>query len=263
MVIHKLPESANKVIHEYTNLPLGGKKVVTPYYINLKSQRAGLRVLVGKGDPGEIAREVNVVAQLKSIDLNQLSEYEIRKLMQDSHIGIDCSGFIVHIVNFWLRNQGGKPLINYIVFRDQNILSRLKRRFRPVEQLGANILTNDANCNRIDSINDVKPGDFIRSKGLRKNSHHIILVSEVTIEDNIVKEIEYVHSIKGYNEENGVRFGKILVNDHTKKLHEQLWTEVQNSRNWTYEGYTSDLEDNGVRRLKRIKLEFETTNYEQ
>lgn len=259
MIVHKLPPSAYKVIDEYLNLPLGGKKVVCPYYINPKSQRAGLRVLVGKGDPGEIAREMNVIAQLKSVDLNVLNEHEIRLLMQDSHVGIDCSGFISHIVNYWLKNQGDKPLINYIKFENNNILHKLKRKFRPVEQLGAKLITNLENCKEIKDLNEIRPGDFIRSKGLRKNSHHIILISEVTLEDDIVTELEYVHSIKGYNAENGVRFGKILISDNKKNLEDQIWTEVQDSRNWTYEGYTSDLEDNGIRRLKRVNLTFETT----
>jgi hypothetical protein len=262
MIVHKLPASAYKVIDEYLNLPLGGKKIACPYYINPKSQRAGLRVLVGKGDPGEIAREVNVIAQLKSVDLTVLNEDEIRLLMQDSHVGIDCSGFLTHILNYWLKNQGDRPLISYVKFENNDLLSKLKRKLRPVEHLGAKLLTNLDNCKEVTEINDIRPGDFIRSKGMRKNSHHIILISEVTLEDERVTELEYVHSIKGYKAENGVRFGKILITDINKSLEDQIWTEVQDSRNWTYEGYTSNLEDNGIRRLKKVNLSFETTSNE-
>lgn len=262
MIVHKLPSSAYKVIDEYLNLPLGGKKVNCPYYINPKTQRAGLRVLVGKGDPGEIAREMNVIAQLKSVDLSILNKDEIRLFMQDSHVGIDCSGFITHILNYWLKNQGDRPLISYIKFENNDIFNKLKRKLRPVEQLGAKLLTNLENCREISELNNIRPGDFLRSKGLRKNSHHIILISEVTLEDGKVTELEYVHSIKGYNAENGVRFGKILITDNKRKLEDQVWTEVQDSRNWTYEGYTSNLEDNGIRRLKRINLNYETISNE-
>lgn len=251
---YSLPESARKVIHEFTHLPIGGKEIVAPYFINTKSQRGGLRVLSGKGDPGEIAREVKVQCQLKGIDVYKLTENEIRDFMRENHIGIECSGFIVHVLNYWLRVNGKRPLIKYLKFYDNNFINRLKRKLRPVEQIGANTITSDLNCDPILNLNDVRPGDLIRSKGQRKNSHHILLISEVTFEDDIIKEIEYVHSISSYEEENGVRFGKILVNNPNDAIQNQTWTEIKNGRNWTYEGLINQLEDNGLRRFKRINL---------
>lgn len=251
---YSLPESAKKVIHEFTNLPVADKKIVSPYYINTKSQRGGLRVLSGKGDPGEISREVKVQSQLKGIDLYKLNEQQIREFMITNHIGIECSGFVVHVLNYWLRMNGKKPLIKYMKFDNNNFINRFKRTFRPVEQLGANTITNDNNCSLITNLEDIRPGDLVRSKGQRKNSHHILLISEVTFEDDILKEIEYVHSIKAYEEENGVRFGKILINDPKADIQNQIWTEIKNERNWTYEGLMNQLEDNGIRRLKRINL---------
>lgn len=251
---YKLPESALKVIHEFTNLPIANKSIVTPYFINTKSQRGGLRVLSGKGDPGEIAREVKVQSQLKGIDLYKLSETQIRDFMTTNHIGIECSGFIVHVLNYWLRMNGKRPLIKYMRFKNNNFISKFKRLLRPVEQLGANTITSDLNCTKIEKLEDVRPGDLIRSKGHRKNSHHIVLISEVTFEDDILKEIEYVHSISGYEEENGVRFGKILINNPEDEIQNQTWTEIKNGRNWTYEGLINQIEDNGIRRLKRINL---------
>jgi hypothetical protein len=260
--IYKIPESAQKVIHEFTQLPIGGKNIVCPYFINPKSQRAGLRVLIGKGDPGEIAREVNVHAQLKSLDIYKLNETEIRQFMIDNHIGIDCSALVVHILNYWLKNQGDSPLIKYLKFTNSSFISKLKRQLRPVEQIGANLLTNHDNTSKVKNLNDVRPGDLIRSKGQRTNSHHVMLITEVTTHDGVVKEIEYVHSVKQYNEENGVRFGKILVNNIHEKLHEQNWTELKDGRNWAYEGYIKNLEDNGIRRLKNVKLKFNTETHE-
>ena len=254
-----LPESAKKVIYEYTHLPLGGKEIVTPYYMNPKSQRGGLRVLVGKGDPGEIAREVKVLSQLKGLDLTKLSATEIRAMMIDNHIGIDCSGFIVHIMNYWLKMQNDRILVNYLKFKNNSIISRLKRTFRPVEQIGANLLTNSENCKVIHDLNEIRPGDLIRAKGQRKNSHHVMLVTEVTFEEDGVKEIEYVHSTRNYGEENGVRFGKILISDPKEIFYKQTWTEIKDGRNWTYEGLMNEVADNGFRRLKNIKLNFVTS----
>lgn len=258
MIIYTLPESAKKVIEEYSHLPLGGKQIICPYFINPKTQRAGLRVLIGKGDPGEISREVKVHAQLKGIDLSKLSASEIRQFMMDNHIGIDCSGLVSHVYNFWLKQEGKNPLITYLKFKNNSWLQKLKRTLRPVEQIGANTLTNSDNTKPINNINEIRPGDFIRSKGLRKNSHHIMIVSEVTMIDNNVNEIEYIHSIKGYNEENGLRFGKIIISDSGTTLDKQVWTEIKDGRNWAYEGYMNQLEDNGVRRLKNINLSYIT-----
>lgn len=263
MTVYTLPWSAKKVIEEYANLPLGGKNIVCPYYINPKSQRAGLRVLVGKGDPGEIGREVKVHSQLKGIDLQKLSEEGIRQFMLDNHIGIDCSGLVVHTYNYWLKNEDKRPLIKYLKFKNNGFIARLKRKMRPVEQIGANTLTNEENTKIIRDLNKVRPGDFIRSKGLRRNSHHIMIISEVTIVDENVKEIEYTHSIKGYNEENGLRFGKILISDPKLPLEKQTWTEEKDGRNWAYEGFINQLEDNGIRRLKHVKLNYDKVNHEQ
>jgi len=263
MTTYTLPESAKKVIDEYTHLPIGGKEIVSPYFINPKTQRAGLRVLVGKGDPGEIAREVKVHSQLKGVDLYKLSAEEIRQFMIDNHIGIDCSGLVVHTYNFWLKNEGKSPLINYLKFKNNSPFQRLKRVLRPVEQIGANTLTNSDNTIPIKNINEIRPGDFIRSKGLRKNSHHIMIISEVTSVNNRVTEIEYIHSIRGYNEENGLRFGKIIISDPSLELYKQTWTEIKDGRNWAYEGYINQLEDNGVRRLKHVKLSYITNEDEQ
>ena len=251
---YSLPESAKKVINEFTNLPIAGKKIVSPYFINTKSQRGGLRVLSGKGDPGEIAREVKVQSQLKGIDLNKLNESDIRNFMITNHIGIECSGFVVHVLNYWLRMNGKRPLIKYLKFENSNLINKVKRTLRPVEQISANTITSHLNCTKIHKLSDIRPGDLIRSKGQRKNSHHILLISEVTFEDDILKEIEYVHSIRGYENENGIRYGKILVNNPDDDIQNQTWTEIKNDRNWTYEGFTNQLEDNGVRRLKRINL---------
>lgn len=258
MTVFSLPRSANKVVDEYKSIPLGGKKVICPYYINPKSQRGGLRVSVGKGDPGEISREVKVIAQLKGVDLNKLSVEEIRQFMMDNHIGIDCSGLVVHIYNYWLKNQGDKPLINYLKFKKNDLWHRLKRKLRPLEQIGANTLTNDENTVIIKNYNDVRPGDFIRSKGLRKNSHHIIIISKVIMREGIVEELEYIHSIKGYEDENGLRFGSIKIINPKLGLDKQQWEEIKNGRNWTYEGYMNQKEDNGLRRLTGVKLNYLT-----
>lgn len=259
MKVLTIPETAQQVIDEYEQLPLGGKKVVCPYHINPKIQRAGLRVYSGKGDPGEITREVKVIAQLKGIDLAKMSGQQIREFMQENRIGVDCSGFVVHVVNYWLKRSGLKPLITYLEFPDRNLYSKLRRVLRPVEQIGANLLTGELNCKPVDDFNEIRPGDFIRSKGLVKNSHHISLITNVQFrDDGEIEQFSYVHSQRYYEEDHGIREGTVFITKPNKNLLEQTWTEEKNKRNWTYEGLEKDFKDNGIRRLKRVKLPFST-----
>lgn len=255
--ILSIPKAAQIVIDEYMKLPLGGKEVSAPYFMNLKKQRAGLRVLVGKGDPGEMAREVKVTAQLKGIDLNKMDTNQIREFMITCNIGIDCSGFFAYVYNNWLRSQGKKRLITYLSFNSNNFFSKLKRKFRPIQNIGANTLTGEKNAKKITDLNNIKPGDMIRSKGRQKNSHHILLITRVVLHNDIIEEFEYVHSAKYYDDENGVKFGKVKITNPNGELKDQNWLEVKDGRNYTYEGLMNQYEDNGIRRLKNISLSYD------
>jgi len=254
----KLPESADQVINEYLKLPLGGKEVACPYHINKRKERVGLRALVGKGDPGEIVKEVKVWAKLKDFDLFKATSDQIREFMVDRSIGIDCSGFVVHLLGFILKSEKKKRLWQYMKFPDNSLIGVIRRSFRPIENLGANTLTNLENCIEVKDINKVLPGDLIRSKGLVKNSHHVIIIYSVLKEGNKVKEIEYVHSRMHYGNNNGIAFAKIIITDDKLPLEKQKWTEVQDGKNWTLEGFLKDRSDNGIRRFKSFKINYLT-----
>lgn len=242
--------SAKQIIDEYMNLSLGGKKVVCPYYMNVIKERAGLSALIGKGDPSDIEKEVKVWAKLKDFDLNKATVEQIRQFMIDHHIGVDCSGFIVNIFNHWFKTIGKKPLITYLKFNRNSIMLRLKRLIRPVENIGANTITSLQNTIPITKFDDVLPGDFIRSKGKVKNSHHISLITKVIKVDGHVKEVEYVHSTRHFASQNGVRYGKIRITNADKPLSEQNWIEGGRKVNSTLQGFKNMEEDNGIRRLK-------------
>ena len=251
----EIPDSAKLIINEYKNLPIGGKVVNVPYFMNLKKRRAGLRVLVGKGDPGEIVREVYVTAQGKSFDLKKATIHQIRQFMIDSNIGVDCSAFIVHIYNSWLRSEGKSPLNKYLQFQNNSFISKLKRFLRPVENIEANLLTGHLNTEIIKSLNNILPGDLIRSKGKYKNSHHVLLIIKVVKDQNQVKEFDYIHSTREYDDNNGIKEGKIVISDIHGKLIDQNWQEIKDGRNWTYEGFLKENNDNGIRRLKNVPLQ--------
>ena len=55
-MIETLSASALKIINDYLHLPIPGHDVVCPYYNNRRANlRAGLRALIGKGNPEDIA----------------------------------------------------------------------------------------------------------------------------------------------------------------------------------------------------------------
>ena len=62
-----LSPKAQQLIHNYLNLPFKGVNGVRcPYFNNARlKQRGQLRVLVGKGTPGEIAEEAYIISVQK------------------------------------------------------------------------------------------------------------------------------------------------------------------------------------------------------
>lgn len=250
-----LGKNANNIIHEFNNLQLGGKSVVCPYHINPKSSRANLRVLSGKGSPEEIVLETEIYAKLGGLDLTKMSESEVRKFMIKRHIGIDCSGFIVHVLNEEVQERLGKKLWSVIIKKKRNIYSSLRYFLRPVENIGVADLTSDLNSSEIKNLNDVKAGDIIRFTSL-KSEHglHVLLIHEIELENDKLIKIKFVNSNRYYGDENGIRFGEIIINDNKLGLEKQKWIDLDyNGENYTYEAYIKDLSISGIYRLNIFK----------
>ncbi len=245
----EIPEAAKKLIHRYENLELGGKHIVAPYFINIKKAK-DLRAMVGKGTPEEIEMEAKIWEKLKGINFEEMSEKEIKQFLIDRWLGIDCSGFIMHVLNEWHKVETGKSIWSKMKTNRPSFLRRLAYFLKPVENISANTISNEENAFKV-QINSVLPGDVIRSKWKRKNSHHILLVSKVHREaDGDVKEIEYVNSTEQYGEKNGVRHGKIAITHPNKPLASQHWVdEDEHGVNHTFEGFEFEVKDNGLRRL--------------
>lgn len=239
-------------INEYTHLKLGNSEVVTPYFINDK-RRKDLRAMVGKGTPEEIIMEARIWEKLKGVHLDQMDAESIKQFLTDRGLGIDCSGFIVHILDAYYTKAKRKHLWQYLRLSESGFASTLRYKLRPVEQLGAGTITNLNNCFEVD-INEIEVMDLIRSKSIKLNGEHIMIVTSVTKnENNNVTEIEYTHSTPHYGKLNGVKTGKIKVIDVSKPLEDQQWLEVdENGVCHTLEGYKKDVYDNGLRRLKSL-----------
>jgi hypothetical protein len=252
MTEYKLPDVAIEAIRLYQSLDLGGKKIVCPYYINTKRNK-DLRAMVGKGTPDEIITEARIWEKLKGVNFDSMSVDEIRQFLVDKGIGIDCSGFVLHTLDYWYKKTTGNHIWTVLKVPGGGFYSRLRYKLRPVEQLGANTITGDINSDPV-SLNDVRPGDVIRSKWKKTDTHHIQLISRVVKDDNgNTTLIEYTHSTPYYGKANGVKTGEIRITDLNKTLKEQEWLEKdEHGVNFSYEGFLNNVEDNGLRRVRAM-----------
>jgi len=253
MKVDSLPAVVKNVIANYFELPLGGQKVKCPYFMNLKKERAGLRVMIGKGSSEEIVHEAKVWAQLKGVNLNKMSESEIREFLTKRGIGIDCSGFVSYVLDEWFQILGKGHIWSNLKYNDNSVFSRFRRRLRPVENIGANLLTSELNCTKIQKFGNIKPGDLIRAKGKQDRAHHVAIITDVYFgaKGNIEK-FDYVHSHRFYEGENGVRIGSVIITDPKKELKDQDWQDAYKGRNYMLEDLLIDYKDNGIRRLRSL-----------
>lgn len=252
MKTYELPKEAKKIIEDYAALDLGGKKIVCPYYINAHKSK-DLRAMVGKGTPEEIIMEAQIWEKLKGANFKRMSEKEITDFLIERGLGIDCSGFVMHVLNYWYKAKSGKSIWRKMTIPQKSFLKKLAFLLKPVEKLGTDIITNQENSKKI-KIDEVLPGDLIRSKWKKKNSHHVLMVSKVVKEKGKTKEIEYVNSVPKYDHVEGIRYGKIVINHSGKPLKDQKWEdEDKHGVNHIYEGYLINVKDNGLRRLNAME----------
>jgi hypothetical protein len=209
-------------------------------------------VLVGKGTPEEIEEETLIYAKLRKTDLNELTQQEIRNFMIEQGIGIDCSGFVSHLINKWLKIEGKGVIGKNLKYPTNSIYRKLLTLLRAIESTGADILTNETNSIKV-KLKDVLPGDLLRLKGI-PHGDHVAMIYSVDYEDGTPISIRYVHSTDRFGEESGVKFGEIEVTHPEESLKEQEWLETDSEGiKQTYEQLLHKEEDNGIRRLKCLK----------
>ncbi|MBU0975455.1 MAG: hypothetical protein ABIE03_02350 [Patescibacteria group bacterium] len=258
----QLPESVRYFVNQYFNLLLNGKKVRCPYYINIKKyrQRMNLRVLIGKGSPEEIIQESLIFEKLRGVDFANMTVGDIREFLVKRRLGIDCSGFVVQILDYWLRSERKKHLWNYLEYPKQSLYRKIARILRPVENIPANYLSGDLNSEKISDLNKILPGDIIRSKIPKRakgllDQFHVLLISEVVKDDNdTVVSFKYVHSTRFYRSEHGVRVGEVRISDPSASLCSQEWIDALEGRNFTKEEICSAPDYSHVRRLIHVPL---------
>ncbi len=266
----KLSPSAQKIIHNYFNLPfIGVSGVRCPYFNNARlGQRGQLKVLIGKGTPEEIVEEAKIISIQYHRDvfdkngvfnahIEHPAEHEpaecIRQFMVDYNLGIDCSGFVTNVLQKHSQETKNINLAKKLfITPKKNFIRWLISRLRPVEQISVNVYASDKNTAVINDLRKVEPGDLIilLKTGANKNHNHIILITEKD-GDKLTYTHARVWSSDGkYG--HGISQGTITITNPDKDLLEQTWEE----RDKTNENNESYLEAKqaSVLEIRRIKF---------
>lgn len=208
MITKRINENSANVIVQYKDIP---------YFNNRRtSVRAALPVEIGKGSPKEIHEEIEYLLKKNRLDPQTT---DIRKLLVENNIGIDCSGFVYHVLQ----------KTNYSFPYAGNFIRKIIAKFRPVSNIDVRTFAHDKNS-KIISLRDVVPGDIITMVGNGDASrNHIVIFDQIEYQNNIPSVLHYVHSIAIpedglYN--HGFHEGKIEIINVEKPLTDQVWSET-------------------------------------
>ena len=258
-MISTLSKNALDVINNYIHLPIPDHEVVCPYYNNRRSNiRAGLRSMIGKGTPTDIAEEVAIIALREKQDIKKMNNNSLKEFLVNNKLGIDCSGFYYHVMDAELHAQGLGSIREHLKFPFiKNPLRKLLTIFRPVEHAGVRTLSHEKNAVDI-KISEVAPGDMITmiNTVANHNFNHLLLIHAVDGEKNAPKTIHYTHSFSWSGDGpygHGIEQGEIKITDLNKGILDQIWTEKgkTGAYNETYRHAQMSLEIK-IKRLRAL-----------
>lgn len=238
---HHLPGKAQSLIQQYLHIKIGDFEFPCPYYQNVARKR-GESTYLGKGLPEDIEREAQKLFDAP----NTLDVQSIRLYMVMAGLGIDCSGFVVRILDSFLQETYGTTIIHTLKPLNQNFINAVRYYLRPYTNISANMLTSSKNTIEINNYNDLLPGDL-----LRFGTKHVAIVTSLEKTNKLTKKITYAHSTSDYGDKYGVRIGFINITRPELSLEKQKWEETYENKNWTHLDYINSPEDDkGFRRLR-------------
>ncbi len=231
MEIKTLSKKALEVIEQYTNFKLGQASCSVPYFNNRTTKkRASLRTFIGKGSPLDIKDELEIILVNKKINKDTLSNDSLKKILVDNELGIECSGFVYHVLEAESLSRDLGTISKQLNFINcHGFFGQLKCLIRPVENCDVTTFSDDTNSISV-ALKNALPGDIITMTDDEnsKERNHILIIKDIQYENNIPSKITYVHSI-AYPEDGvygtGVRQGHIEINNIDLPLTEQNWTE--------------------------------------
>jgi hypothetical protein len=234
MEIKTLSKPALETIDRYLNFKVGAAVCSVPYFNNKTSRsKVALRAYKGKGSPKDILDEAETVLAKNRVDLNSLSDEDLKKFLVDNNLGIECSGFAYHVLEAECQSQGFGHLKNHLAFVNcKGIFGKAVCSLRPAENCDVATFASNENSRAI-TLKEVQPGDIITMTNSQDVTHpgernHILVVHEVAYNNSIPVKISYTHSA-AYPEDGvygtGIRQGyiEIVSDDHSGS--EAKWVE--------------------------------------
>jgi len=203
-----LSSAAQAVINSYLKMKIGNKIIACPYFINRQGAKAALRVFLGKASSQEIKEEIEMIAQQKGIDLNQMNEKEIYQFLKSKRLGIDCSGLVVHILKAEYEEVKKIKILRriYITSFWKNPWRYFISRFRPIENISVRVLAHPRNSQIIKNPAEIQAGDLI----IYQNLKHILLIEEIKLNsDKTIEKIKIIHAQRVNPQEEGARVKRI------------------------------------------------------
>jgi len=216
--MNTLSAEAQKVIEKYLSLPVGAT-CQTPYFNNKRKRiPAGLRALVGKGKPEEIAEEAEMFSIRERGGIKKMDSETLKEFLVDHNLGVDCSGFAYHVLDAELKARG-KSKMSSAVKPWSGFYRKIKHYLRPAENTGVSTFSNERNSVPIDE-NDVLPADFISIISPENGRNHMLVIENASKQNGVMK-FTCVHSI-AYSKDGvygtGVRREELTSADLKKKF---------------------------------------------
>ena len=226
-----LSAEALVILDHYLHFKVGTATCSVPYFNNKTiGSRGALAVHVGKGSPLELSHEVRDMLFKNKIAAESLTDETLKKLLVENNLGIDCSGFVYHILNTESISTGKDPLKKSLIFTQaRGLFGKMNAALHPAKNSGVLTFADDVNSSII-PITKVTPGDIVTLVGNSGEGErdHILLVHEVMTENSQPKTISYSHSV-AYPEDGlystGVRQGSITISDPSAPLLSAQWNE--------------------------------------
>lgn len=227
-LINETSKALQDLYYKYTHLPIGGKEIVCPYWMN-NLEKGIYGPVGGKGTPEQIVEAVVKEAESENVDLERMDEESIILFMKAKKIGIDCSGFVFWMLNTLDIEKGGNGI--------------------DVDKSRANarMITASEVSFPVEKIEEIKAGDIIR---IRRGKHVAIVISLEKDNKGNTRFINYAHSSSNsLTKISGVHCAKIEIINPPKDLREQKWyEETINGLSYGTEIFLQD--GDGVKRLK-------------
>jgi hypothetical protein len=237
-----LNKQSLSIIDQYTNFKISGGSsgpmgndvsVNVPYYNNKRvGLRSALRAEIGKGSPREIYDEVLIKSQSSHITPSSFTSSLLKEFMVKEGVGIDCSGFVYHVLNAESLARNNTTIDRHMHFPFAgNIFRKIRAKMRPVENTDVVTFASDKNSHVV-SIKEIMPGDFISMIGNGNNSvrDHIVVIHQVEYQNFLPSTIHYSHSIAYPTDGeygHGVRQGTIEIVFLEKDVTEAVWGEPE------------------------------------